>query len=383
MHGCGSKSVLISLQNENAGYDTTLSQIPTCLPEEEFIGPIDYERLVAIFMEPDRAMPPDLIHSASLVQELGNDEAMDALLNDSRVRTIVEDLGDDPNPYDVALRVYLEDQELLQELHQMHQLDRPRSFTHFVTDRNPIPPFREPTDNQITALEAELAEWFRKHKRGRYARVWNYPRPDAVWFLVRHGLPNKRQEVLSEAGSGTLHFRPGEYDVLEYSETNGELAVHGCNPAEVKFLKEAFGKHFFGDPAFFPGDAKYTYTPLLAGEACLAVRGIGDIKSVTLVEVQHSIRRNRLRKTYRSDDLFDSIKAGDVVMPPADQIVGASLLVRFSDSAKQRTVKIIGSNKLSVVHDSDKALMEEWLDVSGFVIHRPGNEDETEVLASA
>jgi hypothetical protein len=110
---------------------------------------------------------------------------------------------------------------------------------------------------------------------------------------------------------------------------------------------------------------------------------LGGIKSVTLVEVQHSLRRNRLRITYRSDDLFDSIKAGDVVMPPADQIVGASFLVRFSDSAKQRTVKIVGSNKLSVVHDSDKALMEEWLDVSGFVIHRPVNENETEVLASA
>src|SRR5664279_2747478 len=29
LHGCGSKSDLISLQNESSGYDTTVSQVPT------------------------------------------------------------------------------------------------------------------------------------------------------------------------------------------------------------------------------------------------------------------------------------------------------------------------------------------------------------------
>ena len=353
------------------------------LAEGEFVGPIDYERLVAIFMEPDEAMPKQLIHSASIIQELGNEDAMTSLMGDSRVRKIVEVLGDDPDPYDVALRVYLDDADLLQELHQIHQLDRPRSFTYFSSNLKKVPAFREPTDNQMAALEAELAGWFRKHKRGCYARVWIYHRPGTVWFLLRHGLANKRQEVLSDAGSSTVHFRPGEYDVLVYDQALGELGIHGCNRAEVNFLKQAFGLHLFGSKEFFPGEEKYTYEPLLRGEACLACRDIAGMESVRLVEIQHFIGgRNRLRITYRSDDIFDAIKQGDMVMPPADQIVRACFLVRFIDSTKQRTVKILGRNVLSVVHDSDTGVIDQWVAARGFVIKRT-NDEEAEVVAGA
>ena len=72
------------------------------------------------------------------------------------------------------------------------------------------------------------------------------------------------------------------------------------------------------------------------------------------------------------------------VLPEPDCIVRASFLVRFSDSKKRRTIKIMGSNKLSVVRDGDTALMEKWLDARGFIIKRSSDEQESEgVLASA
>ena len=57
--------------------------------------------------------------------------------------------------------------------------------------------------------------------------------------------------------------------------------------------------------------------------------------------------------------------------------------MRFSDSKKHRTIKIIGSNKLSVLRDGDTVLMEQWLDARGFIIKRGADEEEPEEFRRA
>lgn len=354
------------------------------LPTAGASGPIDYERLAAIFMDPDAAMPRDLMTSASLIHEMSTEPAMNDLLDATRRLGINLAVGDDPDPVDVAVQVWLHDPKILEEVHQMHQLDRPRGFVHFVTGHSPVPTFVEPTPEQTQNLEAELAEWFYNAKRGRHARVWMYKRPGEYWFLVRHGLASRRQEVVSATGSETLLFRPGEYDVLVYNRKTGELRVHGCNPREVEKLRSSFGKHIFQDENFFPGGARFTLVPLVnSGRACLACRDIPGIEDITLTEVQTLTGgRDWLRQTHHAEDLFTAIEHERVILPEPDCLVRASFLVRFSDSKKRRTIKILGSNKLSVVRDGDTVLMEKWLDARGFIIKRTVEEAEPdEVLA--
>src|SRR5262245_38102237 len=103
------------------------------LPSPGASGPVDLERLAGIFMEPDAAMPRDLMTSASLIHEMSTELAMNDLLDMTRHLGIGLDVGDDPDPVDVAVQVWLHDPKILEEAHQMHQLDRPRGFTHFVT----------------------------------------------------------------------------------------------------------------------------------------------------------------------------------------------------------------------------------------------------------
>lgn len=339
--------------------------------------PIDYERLAAIFMEPDAAMPRDLMRSAALIHEMSTESAMFDLLDGTRHLGMKLDLGDDPDPVDVAVQVWIHDPQALEELHQLHQLDRPRGFVHFVTDRDPLPGFDGPTDSQQAELEADLAEWFFKAKRGRHARVWTYRRPGEYWFLVQHGLASKRQEVVSATGTETLIFRPGEYDVLVYNRKRGELRIHGCNPREVEKLRCAFGQHLFGDKEYFPGGAKFTLAPLIESRrACLACADIPGIEHITLTEVQvFTGGRDWLRVAYQASDVFTMVEHERVVLPEADLLVRASFSVRFSDSKKQRTIKIIGSNKLSVLRDGDTSLMEKWLDARGFII-KPAVDDQ-------
>ncbi len=355
------------------------------LPPSGTFVPIDYERLAGIFMEPDGAMPRELMHSASLIHEMSTENAMNDLLDGARHARLNLDVGDDPDPVDVAVRVWLLSPAVLEELHQMHQLDRPRGFVHFVTEREPDPDFDGPTDQQKADLEAELAEWFFQAKRGRHAKVWMYRRPGEYWFLVRHGLASKRQEVVSAGGADTLIFRPGEYDVLVYNRERGELRVHGCNPREVEVLRSLFGKHIFQDEDFFPGGAKFTMAPLVEdGRRSLACADIPGIESITLTEVQvFTGGRDWLRVSYQAPDVFTKVEEEKVILPEADLLVRASFSVRFTDSKKHRTIKILGTNKLSVLRDGDTILIERWLDARGFIIKRGADEEQPEEVVAS
>lgn len=355
-------------------------------PEVGSDGAIDYDRLAGIFMEPDAGMPRELMHSASLIHEMSSEPAMNDLLDVAGRFNISIDVGDAPDPIDVAVQVWILKPDVLEQVHQMHQLDRPRGFVHYVTDQSPVPAFTEPTAQQTQDLEAALGEWFYNTKRGRHAKVWMYKRPGEYWFLVRHGLASKRQEIVSAEGSDTLIFRPGEYDVLVYNRSRGELRVHGCSQREVEVLRVLFGRHVFGDENFFPGGARFTLAPLVNdGRKCLACRDVAGIEDITLTEVQtYTGGRDWLRQTQQAWDLFTLIEQERVVLPEVDWLVRASFLVRFSDSKKRRMIKILGSNKLSVVRDGDTELMEKWLDARGFIIKRETNENEaSEVLAVA
>lgn len=150
-------------------------------------------------------------------------------------------------------------------------------------------------------------------------------------------------------------------------------------------LRTVFGKHLFGDKDFFPGGARFTLTPLVElGRACLACRDIPGIEHITLTEVQTLFGgKTYLRQTHNAEDLYTIIEQERLALPEADCLVRASFLVRFSDSKKRRTIKIMGSNKLSVVRDGDTGLIEKWLDVRGFIIKRTDEDAESEpVLAS-
>ncbi len=130
------------------------------LPPAGSDGPVDYDRLAGIFMEPDGDMPRELMQSASLIHEMSSENAMYDLLDGIQHAGLALEVGDDPDPVDVAVQVWLRAPKVLEDAHQMHELDRPRGFTHFVTDRRPDPGFDGPTARETQDLERELADWF-------------------------------------------------------------------------------------------------------------------------------------------------------------------------------------------------------------------------------
>jgi hypothetical protein len=70
---------------------------------------------------------------------------------------------------------------------------------------------------RYTALEESLNEFFHLHRKDRGVRVFVFMRDDGIWFLIRHGLPMKREAAITDQGeSKGVLFRPEIYDVLTF-----------------------------------------------------------------------------------------------------------------------------------------------------------------------
>lgn len=347
------------------------------IPAPTSTEPVDYDKLAGVFVEADEGMPEYLVNSLFVIHEMADEAGMDAILDAQDAHGLVLKVGDDPEPADVAVQTWLQDRELLEEIHNQHQLTRPRSFIYFAAEAEEPPEFVPPPAEQIAALEARLATWFGKKKRGNTCRILVYPKEKECWFLVRHGLPCKREGIMKDGKAESVFYRPQKHDVVVYDIENGELRMNCCGVREMKEFQKAFGLHLFGNENFFPGEGKYTLTPLVEkGRNCLACGEVDGIESVTLREVEIFYGGKPWQRiTRKSDDIFRLVDQELFSWPSADRITRAGFEVKFKDSNKTRRVTIIGSNKAQYGRDDDAKRVEEWMKLSGFIRSKTDDEE--------
>lgn len=342
-------------------------------------GVVNIEALAAVFMSPEPGMPPYLVDSLELVNEMADQHGMDAILEAMRDTQLPQQVGDNPDPADVAVRAWVMDKVVLEEIHVQHQLTRPRSFEYFTTDADPVPEFEAPSDEALRALEARLDNWYAEHKRGRGCKVRAFPKDGECWFLVRHGLPCKREGVMDGDGTGSVFYRPRKHDVLVYNEERGEIRINCCGVRELQEFLKAFGAYVFGKEDFFPGDAKYSFAPLLTGRDCLAWGDVPGIEKVTLREVEFFFGgKPWQRVTRKSEDIFALVERESLHWPDVDRITRAGFEVKFLESKKTRRVTIIGANKAQYGRDEDSVKLEAWLNSCKFIRPPAEHQDETE-----
>ena len=358
-------------------YATYLNHRELTLPSPSASDGLDYEQLVHILMNPGHDTPKGLIDALYLVHEMATPECMDVLLQEAEGNSITLDDNPDPTPADVAVQVYLQDKDLLERKHAEQQLTRPRSFEYFQTDVHPIPAFKPPSPKTMAALEKDLDDWFEKKKRGRGCRVFIYPKEDAVWFLVRHGDPFKREGNFA-GQEPSVFYRPEKYDVLVYEPSIGEIRMNACSKGEKDLYRLKFGLHLFGNDNFFPGTAKYTLEPLRRdGEASLRCTDVDGMDWVKLIEVHYfwggTEKEVEVRK---ANDVFAALNARGRGMPAKARILRASFQIKFSDSKRTRAVTIRASNIAQYTRDSDSAVVEEWLGKRTFILAEREEEHE-------
>jgi hypothetical protein len=355
------------------------------LPATEADEEVEYQRLIDIFMSPSEETPRELLDALFLVDEMSSHEGMDALIEAAGREGITLDEGDEHSPADIAIQVWLQNSDILERKHAEQFLFKPKSFEYYQTDCDEPPPFTSLPTTTRQRLERELDDWFEEKRRGRGCRVFAYPDDHEVRFLVRHGEPFKREESLAGADVSSVCYRPLKYDVVVYDRQLGELRINARLVGEKKLYRQVFGNHLFGNVNCFPGTAKYTLEPLREyGVDSLACGDIEGIESIVLTEVHFAWGGAQGEVEIRkAADVFAALEARGRSMPERARIIKAVFKVKFADSNTPRSVKIRPSNIAEYTRDSDAGLLEQWLQLRGFIINEEAGQHVAPAVAGS
>lgn len=327
---------------------------------------LDYHKLLDILMTPDAEMPRELVDSLYYLHEMATPEGMDSLLEEAEAQDI--SIDPEPAPLDVAIQMWLHDEDLLKHHHAEQSLEKPFTFVYFQSVEKPNARLWVPDPDIVYALESDLAEWFDKRKRGRNCRVACYNREHGIWFVVGHGELAKREGCACSHRHGSVFYRPERHDLVIYQPGTGELQVHAGTRCETEAYRMLFGRHLFGDDHHFPGTAKYTLEPLRTdGEASLVCSDVDGLDSIRLREIQYLWGGMHSDcQIHRSDDVFAAMKDHHEAIPPEARITNACFQVLFSDSTAPRVVSVQPSNVAHYQRESDCERVEKWLKNRGF-----------------
>jgi len=352
-------------------------------------------------MEPDEAMPVYLVQSLFLIHEMADEGGMDRLLAAFAASGNPLGVSEDATPIDVAVQAYLADEFVLEDEHSRHRLVRRRAKdcfaardrTQFTTEdaegglfralvnykeekdqrleeaANHRPP---PTSEELRAIEARLNRWFEARGRGRGCRVLMWARRGEWCFLVRHGLPCKRENAIKDGETTSVFYRPLKQDVLTYDMVWRELEVHCCGRAELEELRRAFGTHLFGSKDHFQTNKKYRLNPLVEdGPQCLVCSDVRGIAHVSLRAVTFRFdgpRRQKRREVHRAgNDIYWLVAQGAMRWPEVGEIERATFEFRFTNSMKKRRVTVVPPNRVLTGSDEESLLVEQWLRARGFI----------------
>jgi len=315
-------------------------------------------------------MPQVLADALYYIHEMSLKETMDKLVDMASQRHIALDLPDEAAPADVAVRFWLKDNRLLQEIHAEQHLTRPKAFLYFSTVVNPVPAFTIPTIETLAAMEATMDAWFESKKRGRGCKVFVYPRADECWFMVRHGETCRREGSIDQGQPGSVFYRPQIHDILVYDIAEGEIRIHAGSKKERELYLSTFGLHVFGNERFFPPGGRFTLKPLIQdGPASLSNEGVADaIEWILLKELEFVIGMtgNKETEIHKAKDLFAVFHARNFQLPANTRTKRAVFSIKFRDSKTPRSLTIEPSNKAKYERDYDNDIVQKWMKIRGF-----------------
>jgi len=342
---------------------------------------IDYDLLVEILMDPDAAMPREMLECFYHVHETSTPEIMLELLDEMPPGVLAQ--GTDLSPADVAAQVWLKDRDLLERKHSEQYLVRPKSFTSYKGAKGELKAPPPVAPEVIRCMEAEIDDWNLAHKRSRGCRMFVHPRDSELWCLIRRSDPFRREGALEDGKSSGVYYYPEKFDIVIYSPEPDTLQVTRGAKGQQQLYREVLGKHLFGATDYFGVAGRYSLDPLRERGAevlnCSAVAGIRWIR-LTQVEI---FKGNRLTIRYSHDDLVSVLGEELATILASGFITKASFAVKFVDAKIPRSVSVWQSGRASYTRDEDRLLVEAWMKVQGILMtaSEAGDEEAETALA--
>jgi len=335
-----------------------------------------YDALAKIMMNLDTAAPMELLETLYYIETLSNIDYFDDLLQIALAQNIRFGFKPDPTIEDLALLLCLECPEEVERYHAQIYRDTQKGTKRFESYfvAGTVRPMFEPTLERQKAIESELNLWAEEHRRGIGMRVFITQKNNAVWFMIRHGQPMKRENaVTEEGGNHQVFYRPEKFDIVIYYPDTEELAIGVRTKGQRLAYTKAIGRYCFGDESHFnlEAEAKYTLAPLLESGAdvlCCSI-DIPEIEKVTLYELHIAHEGKDNLEIRRYHDLFHTFEKEhrDITTEKGIGLLKAKLLFHFSDK-RTRIVTLMPPNIAIYDRETEHDLVHAWLVERGFII---------------
>jgi hypothetical protein len=333
-------------------------------------GRINHAQLSGILLQPTENIPEDMVDALYFIQEVASNASFDELSEIAQEANI--SVAADLSPEDITVLIWLHDPKLIKQQHADTLILKPKNFISFQSKDGKGRKL-DLSPEYITSLARDMDGWFEKNKRGNGCEVipCDVDAENKVYFLVRHGMPFKREGKIEKGITGSVFYRPEVHDVVVYDKQVNELSIYNFSSSkkERAMYLELFGTHFFDDPEYFLGEDKYTLEPLLAdGQTSLACQDIPGMDEVKLTEIQLQFQGPYGDRTImRSKDMFASWDARKRTFPDYGRLAEAKFQIKFEHSSKPRTIKIKPPNVASFDRKEDAHTIELWLKARGFI----------------
>ena len=342
---------------------------------EEF----DYDNLAEVLAKPDPDMDDKLIEALFFIHEMSKDEDMGRILDEKNKRPAGEQISfdflDAPTPMEVAIQTWIEDRTFLEEKHAEQKVSSRRSFQTYPSHKaKPLAKFD--ADDKAKIID-KVDDWLVKMKRERNTRIVSFNNPDGIWFMIRHGLPFRREGSIDKGQSGAVYFQPEHFDVVVYDPDTGDLRINAENSKVTEIYRKAFGSFLFGADDHFQKIDQFSLDPLLEqGEDSLVCSDVKGLDQVTLKEVVYYFGGTQNESmVQRADNIFAALREKDHDLPSGGMLSGATFEVKFTDVKAPRKFTIRTPNATKFTRDEDAMVLYEWMRKRGFIV-KPIEDDE-------
>lgn len=342
---------------------------------------IDYDRLSLVLRTPSEEMPAELMADIFYwdeVAEMGNIDDLSDIADKKGIK-----FGAKVTLAEAALLVRMNAPEDLEDLHSQYRahdlLRKKKRFLSYFAIPKQLPKWTKPSPKVLGMLADHLDMWYDAQHKGRGTRISVVEKPDAAWFIVRHGGTYKRENALENGEPKMVFYRPETYDLLIYYYRQGELAIYNeSNSAkERRAYCNYLGKVLFDNDDFFQKDdaAKFTLEPLRTkGRDSLDCSDIEGLESARLYQLRYSFGgNNHHRVTHAAEDVFTGLEEAAAQIPDGAQLVAMTVKITPTNGlGSERTVKLQYPNISVYDHESDAEIAHQLLETQGFILKRPG-----------
>lgn len=324
-------------------------------------------------------LPEPFLHTLFLVDEMATPQGMELLQN--AARTVGLDLTSlaDASAADFVIFIWLQRPELIERTHAEGVLSRARSFQSYLAIGDPYP-VPLPDAKSLSALETALNQAYEDMKRGRTVKVFDFPLPAGIAFLVRHGEPFRRTERFRDDRPDSISYRPLSYDSVVYLADGGELRLHCQGKWKERLYRAEFGRAFFGGEGAFPVVRKFDLARLRDGKTSVACQDVPGLQEVRLLGVGfEKVGRYAFHESWDATDLYAFLDDEQWELPNRD-ISRAVFAIRFADERGMRKVTVQLPNRVQYSRDSDAPVLERWFRARGLLYEEPADDDAPEIL---